>query len=94
MSVRIALGATPAGIGRLVLRQAAGICVPGLVLGLLGAAAVAAILRTQMVGLRLPGWALALVVPLVIALLGLVAAWLPARRAVRMEPLAALRADG
>jgi ABC-type antimicrobial peptide transport system permease subunit len=92
IAVRMAVGATPRDVERLILRQAARLTLAGAGLGL----AVAAAGRPLMAGLvdsasaGLPLWiattgALVAVITL--------AGWLPARRAARVEPTAALRGE-
>jgi predicted permease len=91
IAVRMALGATPRGILRLVLSSVARWTISGAVLGLLGAWLGARLLESLLFQVRshdpLP-LALALVILLAVALL---AAWLPARRAMRVDPMVALR---
>jgi predicted permease len=90
--IRLALGATPATIVRLVLRRQIGVTLAGLGVGLGGAAAIARALESRLVGVDRfePGlWAAAcggLIV--VIALASLV----PARRAARADATQTLRA--
>jgi predicted permease len=93
IGVRVALGATAMGVRWLVLRQALGIALLGVMVGLPVAVAVARLLRSLLYGLQptdpgvLAGGAL---LPFAVAAL---AAYLPARRASRADPMAALRAD-
>jgi hypothetical protein len=91
IGVRMALGATPGAIGGLVLGQAGRWLAAGTVLGLAGAAGAVRYLESQLFGT-----APTAPVPLVAAvvLLGvaaLAAAWVPARRAARVDPVQALR---
>jgi predicted permease len=91
--IRLALGASPRDVLRLVLRHGLLLTMIGLVIGLALAAALNVGLahfmpRTvQMDPLTLAGTALVLFV------VALVAAWLPARRATKVDPLTALRAE-
>ena len=91
IGVRMALGATPQGILRLVLSSVARWTISGAVLGLLGAWLCARLLESLLFQVRardpLP-LALALLILLAVAFL---AAWLPARRAMRVDPMIALR---
>lgn len=91
IGIRVALGAEPRSIGRLVLRQGLGLTVAGLVVGLGAALAVPPLLASQLAGLE-PIDPVSFVATAV-ALSGatLVAAILPARRATRVDPLLALR---
>ena len=93
MGVRLALGATPADIARLVLGEGARLVSAGLAAGLAAALALAPFLSDLLyeVGPRDP-WPYAAVV-LLVALTGLAATWWPARRASRVAPAAALRTE-
>jgi ABC-type antimicrobial peptide transport system permease subunit len=93
MGVRLALGATPADIARLVMGEGARLCGAGLTAGLGAALALAPLLRGLLfeVGPHDP-WPYA-AVGLLTAAIGLAATWWPARRASRVAPAAALRAE-
>jgi putative ABC transport system permease protein len=92
IGVRMALGATRADVVRLVVRQAAGPLGAGLVLGVLASLALTGVLRAQLFGVspRDP-WTLAGVAVL-LAMVGLAASLVPARRAASIDPTRALRA--
>ena len=65
----------------------------GLVIGLIGAVAVAGTMRGLLYGLS-PSDPITFVgVPLLLAMVVAAATWLPARRAARLEPMNALRSD-
>lgn len=90
--VRIALGASPADVLRLVLRQGAVLAFTGVGIGLM--AAVAAVRALQAVLYEISpwdplAWSVSAGTLLAVALL---ASWIPARRALRVDPVAALRA--
>lgn len=92
--VRLALGGTTATIVVEVLRDAAGVALGGLVLGAPLALLVGRILQSQLAGVS-PHDPLALVAGFAgLAGLTMLAAWIPARRAVRIQPVEAMRADG
>ena len=93
MGIRLALGAKPQGVLRLVLRQVAVLSVAGIVLGM-----VLAYLATPVVGSLLYDVAPSDPVTLAAAAtallaVALVAGWLPARRAARTDPLEVLSAE-
>ncbi|MGH7717883.1 MAG: ABC transporter permease [Gemmatimonadaceae bacterium] len=93
IGVRIALGARGADVLRHVLRQASVLVLIGLVLGLGGAFAMSRGLTTLLyeVAPTDPGTYLAVTV--LLAVTALLGAWLPARRASRVDPMVALRAE-
>jgi putative ABC transport system permease protein len=94
IAVRVALGATQNGIAVLVLRQTLAVVACGIALGLLGAAAASGVLAGLLFGIgRLDPVTFAGMGAL-FAVVALLATYLPARRAARVDPLAALRYDG
>ena len=93
IGVRLALGSTPSGVLRFVMRGGARLGAWGLGIGLVVAFAVARTMAGLLVGLS-PGDPLTFaLVPLVLALVVLAATWLPARRAVKLDPVTALRSE-
>jgi putative ABC transport system permease protein len=94
IGVRIALGATRQRIAGMVLRQALRLAAIGLVFGALGAISLAAVLRGQFVNTRPLGPIALAGLIILFAIVAAAASWLPARRAARIDPIAALRADG
>jgi predicted permease len=93
IGVRMALGSTPGEVMRLVMRGGARLGAIGLGLGLVGAAAVARTMGGILFGLSPSDPLTFALVPLVLAAVALVATWLPARRAVTLDPIEALRMD-
>jgi putative ABC transport system permease protein len=93
VGVRLAVGASPGDIVRLILKEGSLLGAAGVVIGLALAAAGAGALRTLLfeVPSRDPVSLAAVAVLLLLTTLG--AAWLPARRASRTDPLKALRAE-
>jgi len=93
IGVRIALGATPGGIVSEVVRRGMSLAAIGMVLGLAGALTVGRFLESLLYGLSLNdgltlgGAAAGFVV------IALVACWVPARRAARVDPVVALRTE-
>jgi putative ABC transport system permease protein len=93
IGVRMALGADRRDVLRLVLTRALRIVVAGLIVGLAGAAAVTRVLQTFLFGVTPTDPIVFTTVTLLLLAVGLMAAWLPARRATRIDPWAALRAE-
>jgi len=91
--IRVALGATPADIGRLVLGQGFRLVGLGIAAGLLGYLALSRIVAKLLYGIGAADPATLAVAPLVLAAVALVACLLPARRATKVDPMVALRAD-
>jgi putative ABC transport system permease protein len=93
IGVRMALGATRRDVLRLILTRALRIVIAGLVVGLAGAAGVTRVLHTFLFGVTPTDPIVFASVPLLLLAVGLAAAWLPARRATRIDPWATLRAE-
>jgi predicted permease len=91
IGVRMALGAQPESICRLVLREAARLVGTGIAAGLLGSLAASRLMRGLLFGIS--AWdvpSLASVAAL-LALSALAASYIPARRAAKVDPMVALR---
>jgi predicted permease len=93
MGVRVALGATPGDIARLVLGQGARLVATGLVLGLIGAALLTRLLSTMLFGITPTDPVTYAMVAGVLALTAVAACQIPAWRATRVDPLTALRSE-
>jgi putative ABC transport system permease protein len=93
IGVRMALGAGRRDVLRLVLTRALRVVVTGLIVGLAGAAAVTRVLQTFLFGVTSTDPIVFTIVTLLLMAVGLIASWLPARRAARIDPWAALRAE-
>jgi hypothetical protein len=93
MGVRIALGATPAGVFGLVLRQSLRIVLAGLAVGLVASAALARLLSRFLYGVTATDPATFVAVSALLVAVGFVAGHFPARRAARVDPLTALRVE-
>jgi predicted permease len=93
MGVRLALGAAPGSVRVMVLRQGARQLAAGVVLGGLLVAGTGQLLRGLLTGVAFWDpfvWGMAM---LVLTIAGLLACWVPARRASRIDPVNALRSD-
>jgi putative ABC transport system permease protein len=93
LGIRLALGAQRADVFRLVLSQGMLLVVSGLMIGLLGTLGVGRGLQSVLYGVG-GSDALALTFALfALAIVALIACWLPARRATRVDPMVALRTE-
>jgi putative ABC transport system permease protein len=93
IGIRMALGASRASILGLILRQGALMGALGLVAGLVMASWLERFMGAMLYGVRHADPALAALVSLRLAIAALLAAWLPAHRAVNVDPIVALRQD-
>ncbi|HXT15947.1 MAG TPA: ABC transporter permease [Gemmatimonadaceae bacterium] len=91
IGLRVALGAQGGDVTRLVLRQGMKLCATGAVLGLVGAAGLAYEMSSRLYGVRAADPLSFGVVTAVMFFIAGVACYLPLRRAVRVDPLTALR---
>ena len=91
IGIRMALGATQSNIARDVLSQGLLLTGIGAVIGIAGALAGARLISSILYGVHPTDLATFLVVSLVLALVALVASYLPARKASRVDPMVALR---
>jgi predicted permease len=93
IGIRVALGSTRASILGLVLWEGCELVLIGLVLGIIGAASVEKVVAAEIYGVRpLDPLVLASVMAL-LAIVALAACAVPARRAMRVDPIVALRSE-
>jgi putative ABC transport system permease protein len=93
MGIRLALGASPGSLRRLVVRQGAVVAAVGTAIGLAVALALTRLLATFLYGVSATDpLTFALVAALLVAV-ALVASYIPARRATRVDPTVALRSE-
>jgi ABC-type antimicrobial peptide transport system permease subunit len=93
IGIRVALGARAGDVSRIVLRRTLALALPGVALGVVGALAATRVLERLLFGVK-PNDPLTLVsVVVLLAAVALVAALVPARRAARVDPMLALRAE-
>jgi ABC-type antimicrobial peptide transport system permease subunit len=92
-AIRFALGASVADITRIVLASGVKLALIGSGLGLLGGVGLARLLSVAFPGMRLNEPLIWIGATLLLIAVALVASWLPARRAARINPIEALRAE-
>jgi ABC-type antimicrobial peptide transport system permease subunit len=93
MGIRLALGATPRSLVRLAVRPALLLIAAGAALGTAAGVAGAAAMQSAFAGLAALRPAATLPVVLLYLAVAGIAAWWPARRAARIDPMDALRAE-
>jgi predicted permease len=93
LGIRLALGASPAGIVQLVMRQGLTIAAVGLGAGLLAAALVTRLFRSLVYGVSVGDPIAFVAAAAVLGLTAAIACYVPARRAGRVDPLTSLRRE-
>jgi putative ABC transport system permease protein len=93
IGVRVALGATRRNVLSLVIRQSGRLVVTGIAIGIVVAIAAVGILDTLLYGIQSRDVETFVIVPVFLAVVALGAALIPARRATRVDPIIAMRAD-
>ena len=91
--MRVALGAQPRNVFGLVVRQGLGPTVVGLMLGLAGAVALGGVLRKLLYGVAPTDLATFAAVTIMLLGVAIAACLIPARRALKVDPLDALRSE-
>jgi putative ABC transport system permease protein len=93
MGLRLALGATPANLLTMVLGEAFRLVIAGLTLGLTAAVVVTRFLDTLLFGIHSRDVVTFAGVAIVLAIAAMLGCVVPARRAMRVDPMVALRAE-
>jgi putative ABC transport system permease protein len=93
IGVRLALGAMPAQIRMMMLGQGMRLLVVGLVIGFIGSVALSRVVRSLLFGVNANDPVIYAIVTFVLIAAAIVACWLPARRASRVNPMVTLRAE-
>jgi len=91
IGIRVALGAERLDILKMVLEQSLRLVVIGLLIGLAGALAATRLLESFLYGVGASDPATFIIVPLLLASVALLASYVPARRAMKVDPMVALR---
>jgi ABC-type antimicrobial peptide transport system permease subunit len=93
MGIRIAVGARPTDVILLLLRDLTPSVCGGVGVGVVAAYCLSTVLKRIVFGIRSVDGATALLAAGAIVILTVCAAWIPARRATRIDPVAALRSE-
>jgi predicted permease len=93
LGIRIALGASPRNILSLVLRQGVALAFSGVTIGLASALLLTRLIRSLLFGVEATDPITFAVISLLLAMITLLASYIPAQRAARIDPLISLRCD-
>lgn len=93
IGVRLALGAHPRDILRLIIRQGMALVFVGTILGIAGAALLTRLMASLLYGVSATDPVTFAAVAILLTLVSVMACYLPARRAMRVDPMTALRCD-
>jgi len=93
VGLRMALGAQPGDVVRLILKQGLTLTLAGVAAGILGVIAAARVMSGLLYGVTATDPATFAAISLLLATVATLACYLPARRAARVEPMAALRRE-
>ena len=93
IGIRLALGATQQGILQMVLRQGMGLALTGVGAGLIGAFALTRLMRSLLYGVQATDPLTFGGIAVLLAAIALLASYIPARRAARIDPMISLRCE-
>jgi hypothetical protein len=93
LGLRMALGAQRSDILLLVIKQGMQLTAVGMLVGLAGALALTRLLKTFLYGVSTTDPLTFVVIATLLAVVALLACWLPARRAAKVDPMVALRCE-
>ena len=93
IGIRMALGATPGSVMRMVLGHSSRLTMLGIVLGVAGGAAVSRLMQQALFEVNSANPLFYLAVSATLLLVAMCASWFPARRATRIDPVRALRGE-
>jgi putative ABC transport system permease protein len=93
IGIRVALGASRGSVFGLIFRQVIIVASVGIILGLTGSLALRRLIATQLFGVSAADPITYSLVSILLTLVALVACYVPARRATRVDPMVALRCE-
>ncbi len=93
IGIRMALGASPASVMRMVLNHSSRLTLVGIIIGIAGGFAASRLMQQTLFEVNAANPIFYVGVSIVLLLVAMMASWLPARRATRIDPVIALRMD-
>jgi ABC-type antimicrobial peptide transport system permease subunit len=93
IGIRLALGAAVSQVRNMVIVQGMTLALAGVVIGLIAAVALAKLIESLLFGVSARDPLVFVAMPVILAAVALIAVWLPALRATRIDPIDALRRE-
>jgi putative ABC transport system permease protein len=93
IGIRMALGARRTHVVRMVMTQGAGLTLAGLAIGVAGSLALTRVMASLLYGVTAKDPGIFAVVAAILLVVALLACYVPARRAMKVEPMVALREE-
>ena len=93
IGIRLALGAAVGQVRNMVIVQGMTLALAGVAIGLIAAVALSKLIESMLFGVTARDPLVFVAVPVILAAVALIAVWLPALRATRIDPIDALRCE-
>jgi putative ABC transport system permease protein len=93
IGIRMALGAQTGGVLRMIISQGLAYSIVGLLVGAIAAVALKRVVETELFGVEPTDPLTFVVAGITLIVVAALACWIPARRATRVDPVVALRAE-
>jgi putative ABC transport system permease protein len=91
IGIRVALGAAPGDVSRMIVRQGMGLALAGVIVGSVAAFGLSRVMQSLIFGVSTTDPVTFVSVAALLSFVAFLATWLPARRATRVDPIVALR---
>jgi putative ABC transport system permease protein len=93
IGIRMALGAQPLDVLKVIIKQGMSLVLTGVVIGLMAAFGLTRLMKTLLFGISETDTTTFVIIPLLLVSVAMLACYIPARRATKVDPLIALRSE-